>query len=230
MMWNKFIENKDFEVCGVQLPGREAREPEKKLNNVPDVVATVYPELKALISGDVPYVMVAHSMGAWCLWGMLERIKLERAKDASIRLPLAVFISSFPPPFITTPVWKQNNASMPEEEFKAELRLWGVNEAVFRPTIWPSFHDMLRQDFAIFDSYKHTQHSTFDGDSAVHAFLFWATADTRITEADLAAWSEIFPSNTQLKLEGHKHLFVMDKALTLKWGEGIAKILQEKLA
>jgi len=66
--------------------------------------------------------------------------------------------------------------------------------------------------------------------AAVHAFLFWATADTRITEADLAAWSEIFPSNTQLKLEGHKHLFVMDKALTLKWGEGIAKILQEKLA
>ncbi len=33
-MYNKFIESKDFEVCAVQLPGREHRDTEPKLNKV----------------------------------------------------------------------------------------------------------------------------------------------------------------------------------------------------
>jgi len=230
MMYNKFIESPDFEICAVQLPGREHREPEAKISSVQDVTKQVYPEVKSLISEPVPYVLVAHSMGAWCLWGLLERVKQEMANDKSLKLPLAVFISSFPPPFIASPVWKTNNSRLSEDEFKAELRLWGVNEAVFRPTLWPSFHDMLRKDFAIFDSYQHTGHSSFEGDSAVHAFLFWATDDARIKEEDLASWREIFPSNTQIRLEEHKHLFVMDKRLMQKWGEGIGKLLAERLA
>ena len=34
-----------------------------------------------------------------------------------------------------------------------ECRRWDVNELVFSPAVWPSYHSLMRADFTLFDSY-----------------------------------------------------------------------------
>ena len=35
-----------------------------------------------------------------------------------------------------------------------ECRGWDVNEVVFGPAMWPTYHSLMRADFTLFDEYK----------------------------------------------------------------------------
>ena len=35
-----------------------------------------------------------------------------------------------------------------------ECRGWDVNELVFGPAMWPTYHSLMRADFTLFDEYK----------------------------------------------------------------------------
>lgn len=37
-----------------------------------------------------------------------------------------------------------------------ECRQWDVNEIVFSPAMWGSYHHLMRSDFTLFDEYKFT--------------------------------------------------------------------------
>lgn len=34
-----------------------------------------------------------------------------------------------------------------------ECRSWDVNEVVFSPALWPTYHHLMRSDFQLFDEY-----------------------------------------------------------------------------
>ncbi len=46
-----------------------------------------------------------------------------------------------------------------------ECRGWDVNEVVFGPAMWPTYHSLMRADFTLFDEYKY-QHA---GKHTLHA-------------------------------------------------------------
>jgi hypothetical protein len=35
-----------------------------------------------------------------------------------------------------------------------ECRGWDVNDIVFGPAMWPTYHGLMRADFTLFDQYK----------------------------------------------------------------------------
>jgi surfactin synthase thioesterase subunit len=40
---------------------------------------------------------------------------------------------------------------LPSQE---ECRGWDVNEVVFSPGLWPTYHALMRADFTLFDEYE----------------------------------------------------------------------------
>ena len=36
-----------------------------------------------------------------------------------------------------------------------ECRGWDVNEVVFGPAMWPTYHSLMRADFTLFDEYQY---------------------------------------------------------------------------
>ncbi len=40
--------------------------------------------------------------------------------------------------------------------WQEECRGWDLNEIVFSPSLWPTYHNLMRADFTLFDEYEYT--------------------------------------------------------------------------
>ena len=95
-------------------------------------------------------MLVGHSAGSWIAHGVgLRLIQLGYSP------PLKLYVSAFPPP--TLPEHKRpwtRCRHMSETGLMEEAKKWGVNPAVFQPSIWQTFGPLFRADFSLFDEQK----------------------------------------------------------------------------
>lgn len=208
-VYRRFMHQQEsVEVCAVQLPGREKRVKEPLLDNMADVIDTLFPILQPWLiptSSDYkPYALVGHSMGTWLVYMLLA--KIQHTQDAV--LPVQVCLSAFPAPNLEQYRWNKN-ASMDDKQFQNELSRWGVNPLVFKPGYWPTFQKMLRKDFTLFDEFKAPATCPVFDD--VPLTVFWATEDTMVPKDQVQAWEQLFPMCELVELEGAKHLFIQDQ-------------------
>lgn len=146
------------EVLAVQYPGRENRRGEPFVKTCQEMAAALLPVVRTKLAeaeGDgedaVPFVFVSHSCGNWVAYELLRLLRRE-----SLPLPKAFFVSCMASPDIAAAAkpWKPNR-EMGTAQLQAECKLWDVNEAVFHPSVWPTFEPLLRADFSLFDQYTH---------------------------------------------------------------------------
>lgn len=146
------------EVLAVQYPGRENRRGEPFVKTCQEMAAALLPVVRTKLAeaeGDgedaVPFVFVSHSCGNWVAYELLRLLRRE-----SLPLPKAFFVSCMASPDIAAAAkpWKPNR-EMGTAQLQAECKLWDVNEAVFHPSVWPTFEPLLRADFTLFDQYTH---------------------------------------------------------------------------
>jgi len=221
----------DADVLAVQYPGRNNRKGEKFALSIKDIVVPVHSALREYCRDDgVPYVIVAHSVGTWIAYELLQLIQADNKAGRSklsemFKFPQQVYFSSFPPP--SMPVeerpWRVNK-ELSEEEFKTECRRWNINEIVFTH-MWSIYHPLLRADFTLFDQYEyqHEDKSKFSFPITVYS----AKHDGMITPAMCKEWkgqtSETFEF---FEIDGN-HMFPLDKKQKSIWLEKIARDLDQ---
>lgn len=116
------------------------------------MAAALLPVVQAKLAEEaVPFVFVSHSCGNWIAYELLRLLRRQ-----GLPLPKAFFVSCMASPDIAASAkpWKPNR-EMGTAQLQAECKLWDVNEAVFHPSVWPTFEPLLRADFTLFDQYNH---------------------------------------------------------------------------
>ena len=106
------------EVLAPQLPGRNARGKEPFLRTPQSIAAALLPLLGArLADPEVPYAILAHSVGTWVAFEFLSLLR-----EAGLPMPAHVLFSAFPAPDIAPAArpWRPN-AALNEAAFKGEL-------------------------------------------------------------------------------------------------------------
>jgi surfactin synthase thioesterase subunit len=82
-------------VLAVEPPGRAARHAERPPPDLQRLAAALLPVVASRLCGSVPYVVVAHSLGAWAAFELLRL-----AKQQGLPLPVAAWLSAMPSPDI----------------------------------------------------------------------------------------------------------------------------------
>lgn len=213
------------EVLSIQYPGRANRKKEMYATSIQDIVKPLHSILCEYCNDDVPYVIIAHSVGTWIAYELLQLAEGGSTTTATakmMKMPEQVFFSSFPPPTIPMKERPWNiNKELSEEEFKTECRRWNINEIVFTH-VWSIYHPMLRADFTLFDQYKH-DHQEEQSNFTWPLTVFYARHDDMITSTMCKGWQEQTSGTFEfIPISGH-HLFPLDKEQKSIWLNDIVK-------
>ena len=184
-----------FDVCAVQLPGRETRISESGFTKLPELVDAMYEALHGWF--DVPYAFFGHSMGAKIAFELTYRLYTNGRP-----MPRCVFFSASRPPHVREPRIRH---TMTDERFLAELcSLSPDNDKMAKsPMLFEVFGPTLRADFAMDETY------VFEGDYRVDVpvAIFGGETDSDIEEHELAAWKELSAGPCHFEMFPGDHLF-----------------------
>ncbi|EIE19364.1 alpha/beta-hydrolase [Coccomyxa subellipsoidea C-169] len=209
----------DAECLAVQPPGRNMRMKEPCITTCRHMAAALLPVLAPKLL-DTPYIVIGHSVGTW---NAFEFLML--AQSEGVPMPRHVFLSAMAAPNIPTEQrpWRRQH-SLSEADFKEECRAWDVNEVLFTPALWPTYHSLMRADFTLFDEYEftHTGASPF----AFPITSFFGTSDRRIKEEMVVRWARFTTGGFEcLPIEGH-HLWPLVKESKVLWLGAIVERLK----
>ena len=173
---------------------------------------------------DVPYCVVAHSVGTWIAFELLSR-----AREEGLPQPLKVFFSCFPSPHAVERPWtvcwscqcavavicahkvspSQPQRSLDDAAFKVECRGWDVSDVLLRDEgMWAQYVGLMRGDFTLFDEY--VCHRAGEPPFAFPITAFFAENDRKVTPAMVEQWSQLTSASFAVhKLSGAHHLFVL---------------------
>ena len=205
-----------IEVLAVQLPGRGMRRKEAFITNAKAAAAALLPVVAhRLLADGKPYFILAHSVGTWVSYELLQAFKAAR-----LPMPKRCFLSAFP-----SPTWPADRRpwtpqrTLQDPAFKDEARGWDVNEVVFSGDMFPTYGPLMRADFTLFDEYEFTHAA--DARLAVPLTTFYATDDKKVTQAMVQSWCEVSADvDGPHAIHGH-HLYPMglesQKAAKVRW-------------
>eukprot|EP00887_Chlorella_sp_A99_P001583 scaffold8.g1583.t1 len=206
------------ECLAVQLPGRNMRLKDQACTSCQEAAAALLPVIASRLY-DVPYVVVAHSVGTWVAYEFLRR-----CCTAGVPLPRHAFLSAMAAPDIPAAErpWRRQR-DLGEEEFKDECRGWDVNELVFTAAMWPAYHPLLRADFRLFDEYEHRDAGATPFEFGITSF--WGARDRRITEGMVRGWARFTRGAFQCHRVDGNHLWPQDRQAKAAWLAAVAKQL-----
>lgn len=175
--WHQAVDEA-IEVCPVQLPGRESRLNEPRLDTLHDLVNGIAEGIEPLL--DRPFALLGHSLG-----GLLA---FEVARDLRNHglAPKHLFICGTPAPQLPRTAPHVHN--LPDEELLTYLKeLDGtpdrvLNEGWLRATYLP----VLRDDLKVYETYLFAR----DAPLSCPVTTWGGMEDARVTEASLLAWKE----------------------------------------
>lgn len=188
---------KDFEVCPVQLPGRESRLREAPYTHVGPLVQSLAEVLQPLL--DLPYVFFGHSLGSLVAFELARELRRRGAA-----LPLHLFASGRRAPHL--PAREEPIHQLPEPEFIVKLReLNGTPEEVLQHAeLMRLIVPILRADFGVNENYEFTPEPPFDfGISA-----FGGLSDKDVTKEDLGAWGDHTRGRFRQRMLPGDHFFL----------------------
>jgi len=195
------------EMLACELPGRELRRSEARSQTYAPYVEQLYPVLAPLLVDGTPYVMCAHSMGTWFMYELMKKLAA-----TGVPLPKQCIISGFPPPDIPMKdrTWNKNRG-MNDEEFKAELRGWNVNEVALVPNNFKMYSPMFRDDFTLFDEYTFSPLPDGIKDGFPVPFqVYYMIDDKRVKKEHVEGWKRFTSSTCDVyEAPGH-HLAFFD--------------------
>ena len=188
----------DIELCVPVLPGRDAR-----INEAP--IARMAPLIQSIIGQIVPgltlpYAIFGHSMGAFVAFDLAHEIA-----RLGLRAPSHLFMSAQRGPRLPcaeTPIF-----DLPDDRFLAGViaRYDSIPKAVrAQPDFMKVLLRILRADFTLVEDYQYRASAGLTCPITV----FGGVDDSRITTAELQAWSEETSGRFTLRRLPGGHFFI----------------------
>ncbi|CAL8468350.1 g7890 [Coccomyxa elongata] len=208
------------ECLAVQPPGRNMRMKEACITTCRHMAAALLPVLAPKLQ-QTPYIVIAHSVGTWNAFEFLMQ-----ARSQGLPMPRHVFLSAMAAPDIPVEQrpWRQQR-SLSEADFQEECRGWDVSEIVFSPSLWPTYHSLMRADFTLFDEYEYTHRGTEPFSFPITSF--YGTRDRRIKEDMVRGWAKFTTGAFEyIAIEGH-HLWPLVKESKILWLDAIVQRLEK---
>jgi medium-chain acyl-[acyl-carrier-protein] hydrolase len=186
-----------FEVCAVQLPGRETRLKEQPFRELTPVVEAVAAAIEPYL--DRPFAFFGHSMGALISFE-LARLLRERGGAR----PAHLFVSGRRAPQL--PDDEPPTYDLPDEEFFAILReLNGTpTEVLEHPELMELVMPLLRADFALVQTYVYKPEAPLD----CPITAFGGVQDVEVVREDIKAWREQTADAFSARLLPGDHFFL----------------------
>lgn len=188
-----------FQICAVQLPGREDRLREAALTDLHTIVRLVLPEIGPCL--DRPFALFGHSMGA------LIAFELARAlRAAGAPLPGHLFISGRRAPQL--PALRQPLHALPPGEFERALMAFDgtPREVAEDRELMALFEPVLRADFCVVETYRFEAAPPLP----IPLTVFGGAEDREAPPADLEGWREHTTAFGGVHLLAGGHFFPRD--------------------
>ncbi len=202
--WSAPLARDGFDVCPVQLPGRENRLGE------PAYLA-IKPLVEALVEGiipylDRPYALFGHSMGALVAF---ESARSLRQRGA--RLPCHLFVSGRIAPQREDP--RPRLHDLADAALLTRLtELGGIPSALRAcPELMAFQLPLLRADLAVNENYRHVPAPPL----AVPITAFGGEQDPKTDDAEIRAWAEQTSERFSMHALPGGHFFVHDSVQPL---------------
>lgn len=175
-LWEKEF-SADFEVCAVQLPGREERLSEPPIGDMSMLIEGLAPAVLPLL--DLPFVFFGHSLGALVAFALAQRL---RESNASV--PLSLIVSGSRAPHLEELKGPFSDAA--DHELIDQIRpLGGTSEEVLRhQPLMQLVLPTLRSDLHMNETYRREA----DHDVGCPIVVFGGLQDDTVAPESLEAW------------------------------------------
>ncbi len=186
----------DIEVCGIQLPGREARLGELACTRITPLIQALADAILPYL--DRPFAFYGHSMGALVCFELARQLR-----RISHRVPLCLYLAAYRAPQLPNPNIKIYH--LPAEVFKVVLRADGIPETILQnKELMQAMLPTLRADFEICDTYEYREKTPL----SCPFVIFGGQEDVRVRLADLEAWSVHSSATCSLFMLPGSHFFL----------------------
>ncbi|MFC5286560.1 thioesterase II family protein [Actinokineospora guangxiensis] len=172
----------EIAACPVQLPGRESRMGETPYDRVEDIADDLAGALFADATGlRTPYALFGHSMGAIVAFALAQRLR-----ERGLPEPVHLFVSGRQAPHLRTSLPDLRHLGI--TELAAELATLGgtPRQVLDNPDLLGMIAPLLRADFAVNETYRHTGEAALD----IPVTAFAAAADPRASVHQVDGWRE----------------------------------------
>ncbi|MFI0408235.1 thioesterase II family protein [Actinomadura sp. 3N508] len=167
----------DIEVVAIRLPGREARFGEPAYHSMTELVPALVHGLSPWL--DKPHAWYGHSMGALIAFEVCRELRRLRFPP-----PERLLVSGHAAPHL--PLRRPPVHEAPTDELVRRLQQLSDApvEVLSDPAVIAALLPTLRADFAVFETYRHTDEPPLEHPITV----FTGDRDEFATAAELAAW------------------------------------------
>lgn len=215
------------DLLACQLPGRDFRFREERRTSIRTYVnEDIFPILEPILrQGEVPYVLMGHSMGCWFVYELLQRI----AASSGVPLPRQIVVSCFLPPDapLSDRPWPAKcGRTGTVYEIKAETKAWGANDVVLQH--WNDFGQMIRDDTTLFDEYELDPDIPSAAPFPVPIHAYYAENDQRIKRLHVEGWERFTSKDFYLRSTRGAHLFFYDVPCRDEWMKTVIASLPDK--
>lgn len=202
--WSELLPQ-DIEVCPVQLPGREERLLESPFSNLPSLLDALVPALLPYL--DMPYALFGHSMGSLISFELAR--SLQQMEHS--HMPVYLFVSGHSAPQIPDPDPPIHH--LPDSEFIEELRHFGgtPDELLQNTEFLELLMPLLRNDFALCDTYKYAHGKTLNCPISA----FGGLQDPEAPHDGISAWRIQTSGSFRLYFFEGGHFFIRKELATL---------------
>lgn len=138
----------EWELCGVQLPGREGRFRDPWPIDLREMAAEVAPLLATF--GDRPLSLFGHSCGAFLAFEVAQRLQYEHGVTVERLVVAGAHGAQTGMPL------NYRLGDLDEATFRAEVRALGgtAPEVYEQPELWEMLLNIIRQDIRITEAYR----------------------------------------------------------------------------
>lgn len=195
--WEPFIPDQ-IELCAIQLPGREERFSEGRIEKFEILIHELIQEIIPYL--DKPYAIFGHSLGAIIGYELTNALAMKHRMK-----PLCLFVSaSFPPNQI-----KNNNFNkLNKIEFLNKIIKYnGIpDEILLNKEFLDLFLPILRSDTEIYESYN--SYNINPPKIICPLFSFGGNCDPLISQSSLYDWSNFTKSSYRAEFFKGDHFFI----------------------
>ena len=190
--------DRDIEVCGIQLPGRENRLREQPFESIAELAPALAEGILPLL--DRPFAFYGHSLGGKIAFEVARALRRKRSA-----LPCHIFVGACHAPQLSWPFPQLHDLVEAELIEGIQKRYGGIphqilEDAELRALLVPA----LRADLRLMETYRHSSESPLD--CAITAF--GGLADTSVGRADLEAWRFQTCNAFDLRMVAGDHFFL----------------------
>jgi medium-chain acyl-[acyl-carrier-protein] hydrolase len=184
-------------VCRIQLPGRENRLAETPFYHLAPLVQTLAEILEPQLH--LPFAIFGHSMGALICFELARQLRRQYGIG-----PVHLFVAGHRAPHLPDP--HPPIHQLPDDALAEELiRLKGAFGEIFqhselRQLVLP----LMRADLSVCETYAYVDESPLGCPISV----FSGREDSRVTEAEVAAWQTQTTASFRLRMVPGDHFFL----------------------